>query len=121
ARHPPRSPAARAKPSSIHRRPNLRTGANMRTAIGVIAAGTLVAGALGGTGEKQASGATLIAHESALYEAIAKGDAERFRTLTLPAGFCATPSCFVPMDRLVAGGLGVFEVPHWGMENPRVV
>lgn len=93
----------------------------MRTAIGLIAASTLVAGALAGTGDKQVPEATLIAHERALYEAIAKADADRFRTLTLPAGFWATPSGFVPMDRLVAGGLSVFDVPHWGMENPRVV
>jgi len=93
----------------------------MRTAIGAIAAVTLVAGTLAGAAAKQASEATLIANERALYEALAKGDAERFRTLTLPAGFWATPSGFVPIDRLVAGGLSVFELPRYSLENPRVV
>lgn len=92
----------------------------MRTAIGVTAAIALVASTLAGAASKQASEATLIASERALYGALAKGDAERFRTLILPAGFWATPSGFVPMDRL-AGGLSAFELPQWGIENPHVV
>jgi hypothetical protein len=92
----------------------------MRTAVGAIAAVTLVAGSLAGASAKQASEATLIANERALYEALAKHDAERFGALILPAGFWATPSGFVPMDRLAAW-LSAFELPRWGIENPRVV
>lgn len=92
----------------------------MRTAIGVIATVTLVARTLAGATSQQASETELIAQERALYDALAKHDADRFRTLTLPAGFWATPSGFVPMDRL-AGGLSPFELPDGGIENPHVV
>jgi len=88
--------------------------------MGVLGAMTVVASTLAGTASKQASETTLIANERALYEALAKGDAERFRTLTLPAGFWATPSGFVPMGPL-AGGLRAFELPKVSLENPRVV
>src|SRR5689334_19636252 len=92
----------------------------MRTGIGMIAGVTLVASAFVGATARQASETELIAKERALYDAIAKHDAERFRSLTLPAGLWATPSGFVPIDRL-AGGLSSFELPDGGIDNPRVV
>jgi hypothetical protein len=92
----------------------------MRRGIGVIGAIALVANTWTGAASQQASEAALIANERALYGALAKGDAERFRTLILPSGVWATPTGFVPMDRL-AGGLEGFAVPQWGIENPHVV
>ena len=92
----------------------------MRTAIGVIAGMTLVASAIVARTPSQASATVLIANERELYEAVAKHDAERFRSLTLPAGFWATPTGFVPIDRL-AGGLSPFELPEGGIESPHVV
>lgn len=73
-----------------------------------------------GTPSTQGTDAALVANERALYEALAKGDTERFRTLTLPEGIWTTPSGFVPMGPL-AGGLSAFELPGWGIENPHVV
>jgi hypothetical protein len=92
----------------------------MRTVIGVIAAVTLVASPQAAATTKQASDSALITNERALYDALARHDAERFRGLTLPTGFWATPSGFVLMDRL-ADGLSPFELPHWGIDNPHVV
>lgn len=92
----------------------------MHTAIGMIAGVTLVASTFVGATARQASETELIAKERALYEAVAKHDAERFRSLTLPSGFWATPSGFVPIDRL-ADGLSPFELPEGGMDNPHVV
>ena len=92
----------------------------MRTALGVIGGMVAVASALAGAASKQASETTLIANERALYEAVAKGDAEKFRSLVLSEGWWTTPSGWVPMGPL-AGGLGAFELPKWGIENPHVV
>ena len=64
--------------------------------------------------------AAVIEREHALYAALAKGDKDAFRSLTLPEGVWTTPSGFVPMGPL-GGGLSAFELPHWAIENPHVV
>jgi hypothetical protein len=94
----------------------------MRRVIGVLGVMALTAGTPAGTraASSQTSDAQLITNERALYDAVAKNDPERFRSLVLSDGFWATPSGWVPMGPL-AGGLSAFEVPKWAIENPRVV
>jgi len=63
---------------------------------------------------------TVIANERALYDAVAKNDKAAFQSLILPEGIWATLTGFVPIGAL-ANGLGEFEVPTWGIENPHVI
>ena len=90
--------------------------------IGILGAIALAAGTLAGTeaASTQRSDAALIANERELYDALAKGNTERFRALILPEGVWTTPSSFVPMGPL-AEGLRAFELSKWDIENPRVV
>jgi hypothetical protein len=101
---------------------NLSKGVNMRMIIGVLGATTLAAAAIAGAGASstQGSNEALITNERELYAAVAKGDTERFRALTLPEGIWTTPSSFVPMGP-IAEGLRAFELPKWSIENPHVV
>ena len=62
----------------------------------------------------------LIANERTLYGAVAKGDKTSFQSLVAPEGVWTTPYGFVPMG-LLADGLEQFQVPKWGIENPRVL
>jgi hypothetical protein len=66
------------------------------------------------------SAALIIQKERALYESVAKADQAAFESLTLPSGVWAAPSSFFPLGPL-ASGLSAFDVPGWGIDNPRVV
>jgi hypothetical protein len=63
---------------------------------------------------------TLVANERALYDAVAKADKGSFQSLVLPEGVWTTPLGFTPMN-LLADALDNFQLPKWGMENPRVI
>ena len=97
----------------------------MRTISGILAAAALAAVALGAH-ERAApkpgaqTEATLIEKERALIDAVAKGDKDAYKALVLAGGIWTTPSGFVPMGPM-ADGLQAFQLPKWGIENPRVL
>ena len=95
----------------------------MKVFIGALGAVVLAAVALAAQDKSAAAkqdSDTLIQNERALYDAIAKADKGAFQALVLPEGIWTTPSSFVPMGPL-ADGLRSFDLPKWGIENPRVV
>jgi len=67
-----------------------------------------------------ATGKLLVANERALYGAVANADKAAFESLTSPEGIWTTPYGFTPM-KLLADTLEQFQVPKWGIENPRVI
>ena len=82
--------------------------------------------ALPGTNGRQATtprlttaDAALIANEHALYDAAAKANSAAFLSLVLPDGAWTTRRGFVPL-KLLAGGLGAFNLTRWDIVNPRV-
>ena len=98
----------------------------MSRIIGALASILLVVAASGAQEKappQKANDATeklLIANERALYDAVAKADKVLFQSLVVPEGVWATPYGFIPMGPL-ADGLEQFQVPKWGIENPRVL
>jgi len=64
--------------------------------------------------------ALLVRNERALYDAIVTRDTAAFQTLVSPEGTWKTPAGRVPMGTL-ANGLGAFELPRWGIEDPLIM
>jgi hypothetical protein len=63
---------------------------------------------------------TLLANERALQEAVVKADRASFLALVLAdSGVWATKHGFIPL-KLLADGLGTFQVTKWEIVNPHV-
>lgn len=77
------------------------------------------AGAQSTTPTPAKADAVLIANEHALYDAVATADSATFRSLVLPEGVWTTRRGFVPL-KLLAGGLGSFNLTKWDIVNPHV-
>jgi hypothetical protein len=97
----------------------------MRPIVGTLVAAVVTAAGVAAQGSPAtkldaATEALLVRNEHALIDAVAKGDKAAYQTLVLPEGIWTTPSGFVPMGPM-ADGLQGFQLPKWGIENPRVV
>ena len=84
----------------------------------IVLAVSVTGGQRSGAGPTTAD-ATLVAHERALLDAVAKGDKAAYLSLVLPEGVWGTSQGFIPLN-LLAGGLESIRLTRWDIVNPHV-